>query len=567
MQSAVKKKELETAVEPDTVSVPEGHRLVETELPQRTSPAVWFLVTGIILTGLVFRARLLDTFYLDFDESMHFQVARETSLKDVWLASRIHTHPPLIFLFYHFWLNVGDSEVILRLPALLFSGSALFLGYLWLREMVGEKPALVGLVFLTFSMPMVHLGAQMRSYTLLLTIIFAALILNERFLKKKSAIALIMSTACLALALLTHYTTAWLMLTLGILTLIRVIAGTLPRKLVAIWVLTQILLLGVCVALYLGHVRTFVDSHTQADLWDFWLWDSDYTVQNTEAWKIPLMRLLEFFKFTAGFMGPLIALCLLPGAIRFGKEAYLRTGSSFIAIERGMLILLPMLLAMLLFQFRIYPLGHTRHSMWLIPFVALGLSASTLFLFQHRGLWKNVALASVLGFWIVNYTVPIVFKFNTTQTPETAQRFVRLIQDTVPAGEVILTDESTRNVLEYYLSGRQVTHAKQLKGGYTEYQMGKYRVVTIPKFHFFMYQFRKDWDNYLSAFKESAKAPVWVVYLGYEREEYKPEHLFPLFPAGELTKQANYLDNQIMRIRFLSPDFKSVRKTNSQTDS
>ncbi|WP_232093453.1 glycosyltransferase family 39 protein [Gimesia panareensis] len=498
---------------------------------------------------------------------MHFQAARETSLKDVWLASRIHTHPPLVFLFYHFWLNVGDSEVILRLPALIFSGSALFLGYLWLREMVGEKPALVGLVFLTFSMPMVHLGAQMRCYTLLLTFIFAALYFHERFLQRHSLSALIISVACLTLAMLTHYNTAWFLLVLGLLTLLRVFSGTLPGKLVIVWALTQVVLLGVCMALYFGHVRIFINSDTQADLWDFWIRDSDYTVQNTEPWKIPLMRLLEFIKFTAGFMGLLIAACLLPGAIRLGKVAYKHSGSYIIAIERGMLILLPLLLAMLLFQFRIYPLGHTRHSMWLIPFVALGLSASTLFLFQHRGLWKNVALASVLGFWIVNYTVPIIFNFKTTQTPEAAHRFVRLIQDTVPAGEVILTDESTRNVLEYYLAGRQVTHGKQLEGGYSEYQMGKYRVVTIPKFHFFMYQFRKDWDSYLNVFKESAKSPVWVVYLGYEREELKPEHLFPLFPAGELTKQAHYLDNQIMRIRFLSPDFKSVRKANSESDS
>ena len=55
----------------------------------KSSWTVWFLVTGIIISGLVFRLMLLDAFFLDFDESMHFQAAREVSLYDAWIASRL----------------------------------------------------------------------------------------------------------------------------------------------------------------------------------------------------------------------------------------------------------------------------------------------------------------------------------------------------------------------------------------------------------------------------------------------------------------------------------------------
>ena len=526
---------------------------------RETSLVVWGLVAGIILVGLLFRAQLLDAFYLDFDESMHFQAAREATLQDTWIASRIHTHPPLVFLFYHLWLNFGDSEIMLRLPALIFSISALVFAFLWLREVTGVRPAVVGLVFLTFSMPMVHLGAQMRGYTLLLTFMFAALFFHERFLQRHSLAALITSAVCLGLAMLTHYTTAWLMLALGVLTLLRVISGTLPRKLVIAWAMVQVVLLGECAALYFGHVRAFVNSDTQDAMWAFWLRDSQYTLQNTNPLMIPLLRLLEFIKFTSGAFGLLIAILIVPGVIRLGKVAYQRTGSSWISVERALLIVLPMIVAMLLFQFRIYPLGHTRHSMWLIPFVALGISAASLFLFTRRSLWRNSVLAGVMLLWVMSYAAPMVWKYETTQTPEMMERFVSLIKQTVPEGEVILTDDSTRNVLEYYLVGREVIHGKPLGGGYIEYKMGNYRVVTIPRFHFFMYQFRKDWKNYLAALEESAREPLWVVYLGYERTEAKPEHLFPLFPAGQLTKQAHYLDNQIMRIQFLSPEIKAAK--------
>ena len=87
------------------------------DVERTVSLKVWLLVATIILTGVAFRAMLLNTFDLDFDESMHFQVAREPTLAKAWEASRIHTHPPLIFLFYHMWLPLGDSEAMLRLPS------------------------------------------------------------------------------------------------------------------------------------------------------------------------------------------------------------------------------------------------------------------------------------------------------------------------------------------------------------------------------------------------------------------------------------------------------------------
>lgn len=535
--------------------------LSEMEESKHSSLGLWFLVFAIILVGLVFRAHLLDLLYLDFDESMHFQAARELTLSDAFQASQIHTHPPLIFLFYHYWINLGDSEVMLRLPALIFSVSALYFAFLWLRDLVGERPALVGLVFLTFSMPMIHLGAQVRGYTLLLTFMFAALYFHERFQSRQSLPALIGCGVCLGLAMLTHYTAAWLILVLGIISLIHVVSGAFSRRIVISWMVVQLVLLSLCIVLYYFHVRNFVNSETKTAMWDFWLQDSDYTLKNTAAWKIPLMRTLDFIKFTTGFMGLFAALCVVIGTIKLGVDTYRKSGSFRIAAERVLLIVLPLCVAMLLFQFRIYPLGHTRHSMWLIPFIALGLSASTLMLASFKRIWRDVIVSLILLFWVSNYAVPVTWGVETADTPENARQFVDLIKETVPKGQVILTDDSSRNVLEYYLVGREPIHGKPLGGGYVEYQMGNYRVVTIPKFHFYLYRFGRDWKNYVAALGPAASEPVWVVYFGYGLPEAKPENLYPLFPPGELSKQAHHLDNQILRIQFRSPLKKSDRRT------
>ncbi|EDL57889.1 glycosyltransferase family 39 protein [Gimesia maris] len=519
----------------------------------KSSWTVWFLVTGIIITGLVFRLMLLDAFFLDFDESMHFQAAREVTLYDAWVASRVHTHPPLIFLFYHYWIALGDSEMILRLPSLLFSLSALFLGFLWMREILGERPALAGLAFLAFSMPMIHLGALMRGYTLLLTFIFAALYLQERFYQTGSLRALAGNCCCLILAMLTHYSAAWLILALGLMGILRIATGTFTKRMFAGWVTSQFALLGVCLALYFGHVRQFVRSDTQTALWDFWLIDSAFDPTTTNPAYLAMMRVVEFIQYLSGPLWIFMTGLVVTGIVMLFKKGAQENLSKRIAIERGMLVLLPLLVAMLLFHLRIYPVGHTRHSIWLVPFVALGLAAGTWPLLKCPGTFRTIIAVLFVSLWIYTYAYPNVWKLKTTQTPQMARKMISIIEETVPEGETILMDDSTRNVLEYYLVGRRVMHGKSLGSGYIEYEMGGYRIITIPKFHFYMYDIKAAWPSFQQVFGAASTKPLWVVYIGFETPANEVSKIFKRFPPGKLIKQVKYLDNQILQVQFQGP--------------
>ncbi|MCA9003637.1 MAG: glycosyltransferase family 39 protein [Planctomycetaceae bacterium] len=527
--------------------------LISSERKNKASWTVWLLVTVIILTGLVFRFMLLNAFLLDFDESMHFQVAREASLYDAWNASRIHTHPPLAFLFYHYWIALGDSELMLRMPSLLFSIPALIFSFLWFREILGERPALIGLVFLTFSMPMIHLGALMRGYMLLLTFIYAALYLQERFYKTRSLWALAGNCSCLILAMLTHYSTAWLILALGLLGLLRVVSGTFSKRMIVGWVISQFVLLGVCLAFYFGHVHAFLKSTARKDLWEFWLTDSAYDPNTTHPVYLAMMRVMEFIQYLSGPLRIFIIGLLIMGIYMLFKKGVQENRSKWVAFERGMLVLIPFMVAMLLFHLRIYPVGHTRHSMWLVPFAGLAVAAGSWPLLKRPGLIKNGIAVVLILLWIDSFAYPNVWKLKTTQTPQMARQVVAVIEKTIPAGATILTDDSTRNVLEYYLVGRTVLHGKPLGNGYTEYEMDGYRVVTIPKFHFYLYNIETDWESFTEVFGPDSTEPLWLVYLGLETSDAQTSNVFKRFPPGKIIKRASFLDNQILQVQFQTP--------------
>lgn len=523
----------------------------------------WLAAIVIIAVGIPLRWFLLDAFCLDFDESMHFQVAKEPTVAAAWNASRGYTHPPLMFVIYHLLLPLGDSEAALRMPAFLCSVSALTLAFLWLRELLGRGPALVGLTFLTFSMPMIHLASQMRSYMTLFTLVFGALFLLERFNQRRSLRDLVLAHVLLLIAIFTHYVTAWLLLSLGLLMLVRIASGTLTRREVSVWVGGQFALLGGCLA-HLQHVRSFVGSSSQHELWDHWLRISAFDAEATHPVALALGHSAEYVAFLAGPWWQIFALGIVVGAVVLAAQSWREHRSRLLSLERALLVLLPFGIAMLLFHLRIYPLGPTRHSLWLIPFAAAGVGAATLPLLRASGQIGGAVLAVALAGWIWMYSWQSVDHLQTNQTPALMQETVELIRKRVPAGATILTDQSTRYVLDYYLSRGTLNHAQDLGSAYLEFQIEDYRVISIPKFHFYMYDLRSDWDTFQQALGDDATRPLWVVYFGFASEDANLGNIYRRFPPGDLKVRFSHQDNQVMQVQFRPPT--SRKETASATN-
>lgn len=513
----------------------------------------------MILAGLPFRAALLERFYLDFDESMYFQVAQEPTLADTWEASRIHTHPPLAFVVYHYWLRVGDAEWIVRLPSVLFGIVAACLCYLWLTRVTDRRAALVGLFVLTFAMPVIHVSAQMRSYTMLFTFVFGALLFHDSYLQRERWRDLIGELICLCLALLTHYATAWIVLTLGIGGLFHAQRRGVLAKGTRAWVVQQVLLATFCVWLYLSHVRGFVGSETQSALWDEWLYDNPFGDGFVGRLNFTLLSAVKFFRFVYGPIWMLAAVATFIGAGLLAKQEVDRSGSGLAAVDRTVLTLLPLVLAAVLNVLLIYPLGPTRHSLWLMPFLVLAVAGAAKSLLDRPGRSMRIGLAIVCVGWAWIYPFRTTFQTTTTLTPQLMRETAASIRGSdkkpgwIPKGDLILTDDSTRNVLAYYLRHPKVDRGRDLGHGFREFRIEGYRIVVIPKFHFFQYSLREDWEHFTNVVGEQATQPLWLVYFGFEVEDNDPKLIARRLPPSTVLARGGHGDNRVFRVQFSAP--------------
>ncbi len=452
--------------------------MTETETtPNHQRPSRWprVLILAIIVLGGLLRYQMLEAFYLDFDESMHFQAAKEPDLASAYEGSKLYTHPPLIFLFYHYWIKLGTSEAFLRIPSLVFGVLSLGLGYLWLHEWAGRRAGIVGLVLLAFSPPMIRISSVMRSYTLLMCFFFGALYFAARLLKKPSAGSALGMTACLAAANFTHYSAAWFTLVLGIAVLVPVLARQIPLKVAAIWASGQVLILAICGFFYVSHVAKFVQSATRDNLWEDWLRDVHGTPGLGLTVKMIAIKTLQFLGFVFGNFYFLIPLAMVGACWLLVRKAREEKLPRSLLASRLVLILLPLVVANVLLCRLIYPLGPTRHSVWLVPFVVAAAAMCLAHSFLPGRRIPAVLATLLLGFWAITHAVLPIARFETPMTIANVEETVAVFKDRIPQTDVVIVDDATRNVLDYYLGRAERNPPKNLAHGYTEYAIGGYR--------------------------------------------------------------------------------------------
>lgn len=91
----------------------------------------------------------------------------------VYTASDVH--PPLYYWFLKLWgMLFGTDEFALRSMSVLFAGVAIVFGFLIAKRLFGRQAAWLGLVLMVLSPMLVRYGQEMRMYTLVTAIAFAA---------------------------------------------------------------------------------------------------------------------------------------------------------------------------------------------------------------------------------------------------------------------------------------------------------------------------------------------------------------------------------------------------------
>src|SRR3989475_12744371 len=209
----------------------------------------------------------------------------------VYLAyktSLTNAHPPFFFWLLYFWRYVGNSEFVLRLPSVL-AGTALgWVAFKWVGDLFGRNAGSICLALLTFSPTMIALSADVRGYALLLFFMASALFFLELAFQKRSVGMMVLFSLCLYLAILTHYSALWFALVVGVYSLLRVVSGQLPARVVRVWLGFQAGAAAIYAWLYVTHITKLRGRGLEQEGMRGWLRHSYFRPGEEGAWGFSL---------------------------------------------------------------------------------------------------------------------------------------------------------------------------------------------------------------------------------------------------------------------------------------
>jgi len=161
--------------------------------------------------------------------------------------------PPLFHFLLHFLVTLGTNEWLLRLPSAVMGTLSIPLLYSVGRRFVGERPALVAALLLTFSSFHLWYSQEVGYYSMALLLQLLAVLFCFRFLENGRTRDLVAHAVAVGLAIWVQYATVFLIAVLNIIALCELRKGRPGRM---AWLMSQLLLgLLAGLPLYLTHYR------------------------------------------------------------------------------------------------------------------------------------------------------------------------------------------------------------------------------------------------------------------------------------------------------------------------
>ncbi len=327
------------------------------------------IALGIVALALALRAIGTDAWWLNPDEGIYFDILTAPTSADFWEAVGWNAHPPLYYLVlraigtltWDFSWYRAFSIVAGCTAVLAFWLCGLELGGRGRRGVVAG--ALAGLVVALS--PSAILSSQIiRPYMLLLALLSLSLWLLLRYLRERGPVSLVGYTACLALALLTHYSALLAMAVFVGLALNAVLSGRLRGREAGQLLAAHVVPVAIAGGLYFAHLGQLMTSGLASNALGGWL--SPYMPSTAgEIW----LALLGFYGMIVGhWLAAPFALLLLAALV---WAAWSRSWSIVILGAAALAI------AIVLSATGQYPFGGSRHVTWLLPFLVLPVACFT----------------------------------------------------------------------------------------------------------------------------------------------------------------------------------------------
>ena len=124
-----------------------------------------YVTIGILGGALPLRLMGLDK-GIWVDEWSSINVSQSGRFIDTLVNLRNYDHPPLYFIILHLWLQLGKSEVFLRLPSVVMGIGAVYITMVWLRRFSNLAGILAG-VLLGAAPILLRYSQEIRDYPLL----------------------------------------------------------------------------------------------------------------------------------------------------------------------------------------------------------------------------------------------------------------------------------------------------------------------------------------------------------------------------------------------------------------
>ena len=162
------------------------------------------------LLGLLFMvlciAQLQQSIW--FDESYSAYLTRYEYPK-VWELTSQDVHPPLYYFALKTWAHFfGHTDFAMRMLSVIFGAVAILFAFLWLKYKYGATPAIIATTLLSISPVFIRYGQEMRMYTMVLAIVFAATYVLQLAIDNGKKRWWVLYAVLLAMGMWTHYFSA-----------------------------------------------------------------------------------------------------------------------------------------------------------------------------------------------------------------------------------------------------------------------------------------------------------------------------------------------------------------------
>lgn len=445
---------------------------------------------GVVVLGLVWRLWRAHATFFNTDEAWHFSVANQNSLSAVYKASLTLAHPPLLVFISYFWRHLGTSELMLRLPGVVAGTVFCWVFYKWLGLLSERSVAWVGLILAVFLPPMIALSAELRQYSWMLMFAVSAAYFLERALACQSASMMGLSSVCVCLAMLSHYSAFLFAACLGIYAMVRMLSRRPPTAVVAGWAAGQAAGVGLAGFLYQTHIAKLSTVYPVAQplerFGDFYLADWYFHAGRDRLLPFLYRGTFGVFRFIFGqtAVGQIAAVLFVAGVAILisdrrisGEEAGFKNRASARVI--AVLLGIPFVLNWAAVAAGLYPYGRTRQCVFLAVFALAGVSVGLSRMVRNR-IGPAVSLALVM--------VAACQAFGTLQgrdllplaeqRREYMEQALEFIRGAVPKDDVILTDKATSFQLRHYLCHQKPVEIEHAADGRETFTCDGLRVVS-----------------------------------------------------------------------------------------